>query len=84
MFFGKKEFKQILQENLNLKYRKTDSNYLNKINNEALSIIKEIKLNGKVQKLQNILAFITLKDHKADFPNKEDCRLLNPLKSDLD
>ena len=26
---------------------------------------------------------MTLKDPKADFPNKVECRLLNPIKSDL-
>ena len=37
----------MLQENLSAKYRKTDSNYLNNINNEALSIMKEIQFKGK-------------------------------------
>ena len=46
-FIDKKEYKQMLQENLSAKYRKTDSNYLNNINNEALSIMKEIQFKGK-------------------------------------
>ena len=82
-FIDKKEYKQILHETLTEKYRKADSSLLNTINNETLSIVKEIKLNGKVMKINNIPAFIILKDQKADFPNKVGCRLLNPMKSDL-
>ena len=53
--------------------QKTDSSLLNRINNEALSIAKEIKLNAKVKKIKNIPDFITLKHHKADFLNKVKC-----------
>ena len=28
-------------------------------------------------------AYITIKDHKKDFPNKISCRLINPSKSDI-
>ena len=48
-----------------------------------MSIIKEIQLNGKVKKIQIISAVITVKDHKADFPNRVEYRLLNPIKSDF-
>ena len=82
-FIDKKEYKQILQENITAKYRKTDDNYINEINKEALSIIKEIKVSGKVKKIQNNSAFLTVKDHKTEFPNKVECRLINPIKSDL-
>ena len=63
----------MLHENLTAKCRKTDSSLLNTINNEALSIAKEIKLNAKVKKIKNIPDFITLKHHKADFLNKVKC-----------
>ena len=40
-FIYKKEYKQMLEKNLTTKYRKkTDNNYLNKINNKTLSIMK--------------------------------------------
>lgn len=38
---------------------------------------------GKVPKLQELEAFITLKDHKKEFLNKIKCRLVNLTKTNV-
>ena len=37
----------------------------------------------RIEKLQETEAFITIKDHQEDYPNKISCRLINPSKSSI-
>ena len=53
------------------------------VNYEAQKIIQKINLDDRVQVLTKSPAFLTIKDHKDDFPKKVPCRLLNPSKSHL-
>lgn len=43
--------------------------------------MEKLDLTDRIQVLTKNSAFITIKDHKPDFPNKVQCRLLNPSKS---
>ena len=36
-----------------------------------------------MERMQETEAYVTIKDHKEDFPNKVSCRLINPSKSDI-
>ena len=38
-------------------------------------------IQGKIPKFQLQECFLTVKDHKEEFPNKIHCRLINPSKS---
>ena len=40
-----------------------------------------MKIKGKIPKLSQQQCYITLKDHKSDFPNKLSCRIINPVKT---
>ena len=42
-----------------------------------------LKINDRVQKLDENEAYVTIKDHKEGFPNKISCRLINPSETDI-
>ena len=77
------EYRKLLNENVTTTYKKAKRGMVDKINEEAGCIVENCNIPGKVPKLQEQPAFITLKDHKADFPNKVSCRLLNPSKTHI-
>ena len=76
-------YNKLLQENITAKYKKTNSETTNQINKEAKKIAESLKLDDRIEKLAEKNAFITIKDHKENFPNNVKCRLINPAKSNL-
>jgi len=78
-----KYYKKLLEENITANYKKCDSNAIEIINKEAQKIISNLKIPGKIPKLQQQDAFITFKDHKPGFPNKPKCRVINPSKTNI-
>ena len=64
-------------------YRKADINWVNQLNKEAKSISQQLKLESRVEVIGKQEAFLTVKDHKQDFPNKIECRLINPCKTQI-
>ena len=55
-------------DNITAKYKKAPIETLNNINNEAADIIAKNKIKRKIRKFTDNNAFITLKDHKDNFP----------------
>ena len=66
----------MLFETTTPKYKKATSDIVNNINTEAEEIISKNNIKGKIKKIVNSKAFITLKDHKENFPYKKSCRLI--------
>ena len=62
-------------------YKISNKNTVNKINDETYNLIRAHNIKGKITKLQEIQAFLTNKDHKENFPNKIEYKVLNPSKS---
>ena len=46
-------------------------------------IAEKLKLDDRIQQLQETEAFISVKNHKEGFPNSPSFRLINPSKSDI-
>ena len=67
----------MLSDSITKNYKKS-SNAEVKVNKEAAKIVDKLDLADRVQVLSSNSAFVTIKDHKPDFPNKVQCRLLNP------
>ena len=78
-----KEYDKLLSDNVTKNYKKSNLDMVNEINNEASTISNKLKLNDRIQCIANNEAFITIKDHKPNFPNTVACRLLNPCKSEI-
>ena len=59
----------------------TDPNTENEINTNANNITDQLEISDRVEQISLKEAYITVKDHKNEFPNKISCRLINPTKS---
>lgn len=53
------------------------------INKEAKKIAKSLDLDAKMQCYSEKHAYITIKDHKPNFPQNVKCRLINPTKTGM-
>ena len=66
---GQSEYKKLLKENITKAYKKSDRLKENNVNSHAKRITKELPISDSIEKLQETEAYITIKDHKEDFPN---------------
>ena len=55
----------------------------NSTNFKAKQIASKLKIDNRVQKLDENEVYITIKDHKEEFPDKISCHLINPSKTDI-
>ena len=78
-----KEYDKLLNNNVTKSYKKSNIKTVNEINKEANILTEKLKINDRVQCIAQNEAFITIKDHKPNFPNNIACRLLNPCKSEI-
>ena len=79
----KEQYQKLLKENITKTYKKSTKSKISNINWEAKKITEKLSLDDRVPRLQETEAYITVKDHKDDFPNKIPCRLINPSKSSI-
>ena len=77
------EYDKLLKENVTKNYKKTNAGLVDHVNNEGYNITEKLKISDRVQCIAKSEAFITIKDHKPNFPNTVSCRLLNPCKSEV-
>ena len=77
------EYKKILNENITKEYRKSAPENIKSTNKEAATIVKKLEIDDRVNQFIQASAFITVKDHKPNFPSKVQCRLINPAKSNV-
>ena len=76
-----KEYKKALTESVSKEYKKDKDNTEWKINKEAAKLTKKMELDDRIPVFKKNEAFLTVKDHKEDWPGKVDYRLVNPAKS---
>ena len=72
-----------MHDNIAQTYQKTRCQTEKKIDREAKKFAKSLGLGEKMECYSDQSAFITLKDHKANFKNNTKCRLINPSKSEV-
>ena len=78
-----KDYKKLRQDSITTTYKKVSKETARKIRMEAKHIAEQLKLDDRIEQTAEQKAFITLKDHKPNFPNNIKCRLVNPAKSNL-
>ena len=78
-----KEYHKKIMELITKEYRKADIKWVLDMNEEAKVITKQLNIDNRVDALGKQEAFLTIKDHKSEFPNKIECRLINPCKSQI-
>ena len=64
-------------------YKKANKNKVNRINSEAKKVAEKLKLDDRIQQLQETEDFTSVKDNKEGFPNSPSFRLSNPSKSEI-
>ena len=79
----KDQYTKLLNEIITKPCRKTNKNFVNKINKDAKKIAKPLSIDDRVQKIQESQIYTTVKNHKANFPHSSRCRLINPSKTDI-
>ena len=79
----KNDYDKLLKDNTTAKYTRASTELIHQINTEAKSIAENLKLADRIETIAQKPAFITIKDHKENFPNQVQCRLINPAKSDV-
>ena len=77
----KTKYDQLLFHNVTKDYKKSTSNTIDELNNEAANLVSKNNIKGKIPKFDLRESFVTVKDHKRGFPNKIECRLINPSKT---
>ena len=71
-----------MHKNVTKTYQKCNANKSNSINFKAKQIASKLKIDDRVQKLDENEAYLTIKDHKEGFTDKISSRLVNPSKTD--
>ena len=79
----KHEYDKMLKDNTTAKYTRTSTPQIHTINQEAKQIAEKLQLSDRIEKIAEKPAFITIKDHKENFPNNIQCRLINPAKTEI-
>ena len=77
------DYEKPMHENITKTNNKTNESKIKTINKSAKKIANKLSLEDRIEKLQENENYITIKDHKDEFPHKISCRLINPSKSDI-
>ena len=79
----KDQYQKLFKENITKTYKKSTNKKIEKINYTAKQITEKLSTANRVPMLEETEAYITIKDHKSEFPNKIQCRLINESKSSI-
>ena len=74
---------KLVKENITKVYKKAPQKLESSINSEAKCIASNLDLDNRIEYLAKTPAYVTLKDHKENFPSNPSCRLLSPSKNEL-
>ena len=80
---SKEHHDQLLMKAINKDYKKAPKGKVDEVNRGAKVITDNLEISDKVFKLELKQSVITIKDHKEDFMNATQTRLINPTKSHL-
>ena len=76
-------YNKLVTENVTKTYKLADANTAKSINTELKDIASHLNIANRIEPMTETPAFISLKDHKENFNNNPQCRLINPAKSNL-
>ena len=72
-----------MHENVTKTYKKCNTNKSNFINFKTKQFASKLKIDDRVQKLDENEVYVTIKDHKEGFSDKISCHLINPSKTEI-
>ena len=77
------QYRKCLHENITKDYRKVSDIQLNIVYLENERLAKILDIEWRLEQTEKEMAFLTIKDHKSDFPGKVSYRLINPMKNPM-
>ena len=77
------KYERMMKNNITAVYKKADTDLATEINKEAKTLATTLEIADRVEVMSESEAFITLKDHKANFLTDTKCRLINPAKPQI-
>ena len=79
----REQYKKLLRENITKHYKLAPADAYSRINTEAQGIARKLQVDDRMEVIARREAYITIKDHKQNFPNSVPCRLINPAKTEM-
>ena len=79
----KESYKNQLNDNITKNYKKTDENVIQNITKDDKKVAEELEIDDRMHYTMKRDTYITLKDHKKQFMNNPQFRVINPTKSEL-
>jgi len=80
---GSDKYNQLLAKHVQKDYKRTTRQENVNINKEAKKLAEGLDLDTRINTTIEKTAYITIKDHKDNFQNNTQCRLINPAKPEL-
>ena len=80
---AKEDYVKDMTDEITKKYRKANPQLICEVNREAARLTSKLELDDRIDALPEGEAFFTFKDHKNNFPERRELRLLNPSKSNV-
>lgn len=81
---SKEDYFKKCRDLISSKYKGVNNNgKIDALNKDAAKIAQSLNMEDRIHKMKRSDIFIQLKDHKPDFNNNTDARLINPNKQDL-
>ena len=77
------DYQNLLETEIHKGYKKASEDDIAEGNKEQLDIVTNLEIDDRVYSTVKRPAFVTLKDHKANFREKPSVRLLNPTKPEV-
>ena len=77
------EYERILNDKITESYKLDHSDTVTQINWDTAKFAQKVNMIDRLGKLEEKSAYILFKDHKKNFPDKKQTRLINPTKSKL-
>ena len=72
-----------LRDNITSEYSRSSPVHLDNINREAAGVARKLNIDDRVEAIAEKHAFLTVKDHKPDFPARVKFRLIDPCKTNM-
>ena len=80
---SKNDHDKLLEKNVTKEYKKCKKKLVENVNKSDKLIAESLDLDDRIYAFSERDAFITIKDHKENYQNNTQCRLISPAKSDL-
>ena len=76
-------YQKVLHDRITKNYKKADEGLKENIDATSHTITSKLQLEERIERYSNDPAYTTFKDHKENFNDKLQCRLINPAKNPI-